>query len=154
VFISLVAAGVMFFLSPVQSSRPVLVSMSVLFLTPAVFLLGWLLGMSCFAKVCDGYRIAIQPPRVTYLLPMLFTTIIAIGLLGEGYWWFFSFAVAFMGHRKGTRRAYISEVTNLAFCLRSRPFPGLLEPQSDEDALAQATELVNKEIGFKANVIT
>jgi hypothetical protein len=58
-----------------------------------------------------------------------------------------SFGLAFLGHRKGTRRAWWATVACLAFAFRD---PGTGMPPvatSDEDALAKAIEAVNEEIG-------
>jgi hypothetical protein len=71
------------------------------------------------------------------------------GLLGGKYWWLLSFGLAFLGHRKGTQRAWWSAVAYLAFLFREAAFGFSDSPplvQNDEDALAKAIEVVNEDI--------
>ena len=128
-------AGVMLFVSPfacssITSSDLPLISRVVAFLlSPLMFLLGWLVGMSTFSNSCEHYR---RSHRTWSLR----------------YWWLFAVALALLGHRKGTQRAWWAAVVLLAFVFRD-PGIGLPLAQDDEQALALAKEAVNKEIGRK-----
>jgi hypothetical protein len=145
--ISAIAAGLMLYLSPVLSTARVLISIIGVLLSPAIFLLGWMTGMSMFATSCEHYRRSHRTWPLVYLLPVLLAVIVGLGLLGGRYWWLFSLALAILGHRKGTQRAWWAAVACLAFIFRD---PGMGLPpvaHNDEDALAQAIDVVNKEIG-------
>ena len=147
-------AGVMLFVSPfacssITSSDLPLISRVVAFLlSPLMFLLGWLVGMSTFSNSCEHYRRSHRTWSLRYLLPCLLAAIVGLGLLGGRYWWLFAVALALLGHRKGTQRAWWAAVVLLAFVFRD-PGIGLPLAQDDEQALALAKEAVNKEIGRK-----
>jgi len=130
----------------VQNSWPVVTSASVLLLTPVVFLLGWVAGLTTFARVCESYRRTGLMYRLVYLLPILVACVAAVGFFGGGYWWLISPVVAIVGHRKGTQCAWWSEVTMLASAFRTADSPRPLVA-TDEEALAEAKAAINKQIG-------
>lgn len=149
-----IAAGALLFVSPAQTARPMLVSIALLLLPLAVFLLGWMAGMSTFAISCDIWRRGGWSVRLVYLLPILLSAITALGLLGGGYWWLLSVVVALLGHRKGTQRAWWGAVSCLAFTFRSGG-PGMPRlAESDAEALSYATDAINNEIGRRPRTRT
>jgi hypothetical protein len=105
-----------------------------------------MVGMSMFAISCETWRRIGWHGRLVKLLPLLLCAVAALGLLGGGYWWIFSVIVAVLGHRKGSERAWWGAVCCVAFVLRTGicDLPGLAE--SNEDALSQAMESINREI--------
>lgn len=148
-----IATGVMLYSSPMVSSTSVLISVSAILVSPLIFLLGWMAGMSTFSASCELYRRLHRTWSLIFLLPVLLAANVGLGLLGGRYWWLFSFALAILGHRKGTRRAWWSAVACLADTFRSEP-AGMGLPsvaKNDEDALALAIEAVNEEIGRKSS---
>jgi hypothetical protein len=147
--ISLMAGGVMLYASPIVSSTSVLISVAAVLLSPLTFLLGWMAGMSTFARSYEPFRRRHRPWSFAFLLPVILAMTIGLGLLGGKYWWLLSFGLAFLGHRKGTQRAWWSAVAYLAFLFREPAFGFSDSPplvQNDEDALAKAIEVVNEDI--------
>lgn len=149
----LIAAGVMVYLSPISASTSLFVSVLTIFASPLLFLLGWMAGMSTFAISCDAYRRLHRTYPLLYLVPVILASAVGLSLFGGKYWWFFSFALVVLGHRKGTQRAWWSAVTGLAFALRyetsSRPSYAQM---SDEVALGHAIDSVNEEIGKRPRI--
>ena len=143
-----ILAGAMVFLFPVQSSWPILVSTAVVLLAPVVFLLGWMAGMSLFAVSCETYRTCYWNARFEYVLPVLVSAIAVLGLLGGWYWWFLSPVLAILGHRKGTQRAWWAAVSVLSWSFRGKS-AGLRLAQTDEEAITQAVDAINKQIGLR-----
>jgi len=145
-FLSLCGAGIMLYLSPVSASTSLFGSALVLVASPLLFFLGWMAGMSTFAISCEAYRRSHCTSSLFYLLPVILASAVGLGWLGGRYWWIFSFGIAFLGHRKGTQRAWWSAVTGLAFALRYETF-SRPTAMSDEQALSHAIDSVNEEIG-------
>jgi len=145
-FASVIGASVMLYLSPISSSVQWLMSGIAVALSPLIFLLGWMIGMTIFSFSCEHYRRSHRTWSLRYLLPGLLLGIVGLGFLGSKYWWLFSVALGVVGHRKGTQRAWWGAVVCLAFVFRD---PGIGRPFAldDEQALAMAKEAVNKEIG-------
>jgi hypothetical protein len=144
---SLITAGILLYLSPITVSSSLLVSALAILVSPILFLLGWDAGMSTFAISCDAYRRLHRTWPLLYLLPIILVLALGLGWLGGRYWWIFSFVLAFLGHRKGTQRAWWSAVTGLAFALRHETFLRVSGAMSDEEALSHAIDSVNEEIG-------
>ena len=145
--VSVVGAGVMLYATPVVGSTSVLIPVAAVLLSPLIFLLGWTAGMSTFSISCQHYRRTHHTWSLIYLLPVLLAATVGLGFLSGRYWWIFSFALALLGHRKGTQRAWWGAVACLAFVFRD---PGVGFPpvaHSDEDALTRAIEAVNEEVG-------
>jgi hypothetical protein len=142
-----IAAGIMLFVSPVKSAMPVVVSTGLLLLAPAVFLLGWMTGMSVFGISCDTWRRLGWNGRLVCILPILLCAIVALGFLGGRYWWLFSLGVAFLGQRKGTQRAWWGAVAVTAFSFRNEFLGRPPLAETDAQALAMATDSINKQIG-------
>ena len=148
--VSTITAGVMLYASPIVRSS-VFTSAAAVLLSPLIFLLGWMAGASTFSISCQHFRRTHRTWSLAFLLPAIVATTVALGLLGAGYWWLLSLGLAFLGHRKGTQRAWWGAVACLAFAFRD---PGMGLPpvaRSDEDALAKAIEAVNEEIGRRSN---
>jgi len=150
--VSVIGSGVMLFVSPMVRSVSVLTSFVAILGSPLIFLLGWLAGMSTFSASCESYRRMHRTCSLIYLLPVLLGATFGLGLLGGRYWWLFAFALAFLGHRKGTQRAWWSAVACFAFVFRTEPRmgfpPGAL---GDEKAVTLAIETVNKAIGRRSS---
>jgi hypothetical protein len=148
--VSGIGAGVMLFVFPVQTSWWFLASTGVVLLAPVVFLLGWMTGMSMFANSCATYRgVGFSKPLV-YLVPILLSGTIALGLLGGGYWWLFAIVLAISGNRKGALRAWWTAVVIVAPALRDwEVAPGVRLAETDAEALSQAKDAINEEIGLR-----
>lgn len=142
---SLLAAGAMLMAAPVQEHWHTTRVVGLVLLTPLVFLLGWMAGMRTFSYSCESFRRLHGTSRLRYLAPILLVGIAAIGLFGSRYWWLFALIVAFMGHRKGTQRAWWAAVACLAFVFRGDQF-GIRIATSDDEALAKAKDAVNESI--------
>ena len=142
---SAITGGIMLCVVPLRTSSPVLVSIAVLILTPSVFLLGWMSGMSVFAISCATWRGIGWHTQLFKILPILLCAVAALGVLGGGYWWVLSVVMAILGHRKGRQRAWWGAVCCVAFVFRS-PFIGQAVARSNEEALSKAIDSVNREI--------
>lgn len=145
-----IAAGVMLYLAPIESSVQILASIGAVLLAPLVLCFGWFTGVSMFAASCETFRRGCRSAPLQYIVPMLLVALVGLGLLGGRYWWLFSIALAILGHRKGTRRAWWSAVACVAFVFREGK--GIMAlAATDEDALALAMDSINKEIGRASN---
>lgn len=148
--VSGIAAGVMLCLAPIESSVSILASIAAVLLAPLVLCFGWFTGVSMFAASCETFRKGCRGAPLQYIVPVLVVALVGLGLLGGRYWWLFSIALAILGHRKGTRRAWWSAVACVAFVLREGM--GIMPlAATDEDALAMAMDSINKEIGRGPN---
>jgi len=149
--ITVVAAGFMLYLSPVQSSSPMIARGSAVFLSLVVFKVGWETARSMFALHCKSYRLSNPHKPLRYLFPVFVAVVVSLGLVGGRWWWLFSVALAILGHRKGMQRAFWSAVVSLAFCLRCEDTPGLPPLASnDDEALKKAVEAISNEAWGKS----
>lgn len=146
---SLTAAGIMLYASP-PSHASVLPSVLAVLLSPVILFLGWMAGTSTFSVCCEHYRRLHRTWPYSFVVPVIVAAIVGLGLLGGGCWWLLASALAYLGHRKGTQRAWWAAVAALAFAFRSEPGFGLRPvADNDEQALAKAVEAVTEEIGRK-----
>jgi hypothetical protein len=135
--------------SPIRNGSPILSAGGKLILLPAIFILGWLAGARTFAGSCQfAYRtqMASTVPLIVSL-PILSAAVVALGLLGPWHWWCFAAVVAFLGHRKGTQRAYWAAVAAMAFSFRS-PSLAWEMASGDDEALSMAIEEIKKSVGI------
>jgi hypothetical protein len=143
---SSIAAGGMLLVVPVQTSWAVVVAAGLLLLTPLVFWLGWVLGLVTFNQSRARWPSCVKPHVwLVCVVPILLCSIAALGFLGGGYWWLLSFVIAFLGHRKGTQRAWWGAVANLAWVLRNSDTP--LLARTDAEAISLAIDSIKAEIG-------
>jgi len=143
---SVLAAGGMLVASPIRNGWPVLSAVGATALAAVLFLLGWMAGMRTFAYSCQMFRRLHPTFRLRYLAPLIVLGVAGLGFLGWRYWWVFAPVVAFLGHRKGTQRAWWIAVANLAFVFRGEQF-GVRIAATDEEAIAKAKDAINESIG-------
>jgi hypothetical protein len=139
----------MLYVSPVQNSSRLLSASAIVLLSAVVFVTAWETGRSMFAVSCESYRRLSPHKPLRYLFPFLAAAIISLGLVGSRWWWLFSPALAFWGHRKGMQRAWWGAVVFLAFSLRTSDGPSLPPiAKSDEEALELARDAINEMVGI------
>jgi len=141
-----IAAGVMLYLSPIDGPNQVLTSIGAVLLAPVVLCVAWFTGVSGFAVSCETFRRGANPAPLHYIVPILLAAIVGLGLLGGGYWWLLSFALAVQGYRKGTQRAWWNAVACVAYVFREG-IASITVASTDEEALTKAMDAINKEIG-------
>jgi hypothetical protein len=139
-------ACIMLYMSPMKHSSSLFGSSVAVLLSPLVLLLGWLTGITTFSLSYEPFRRLHRTWPLGFLIPLLLAATTALGILGGRYWWLLTSCLAFLGHRKGTQRAYWSAVTGLAFSFRRSQMGLHPLADTDDDALAKAIEAVKRAI--------